>query len=270
MMMNGKKTFKKLGMVISSFFIFLIHLPFVFAKSVPKTAKQNNKKTAGITWIAINDSFIKPIQKVVTDSIKAVSDSTISLYDELKLQTFGLSKNVFDYTIKGYKKMIGSGKLVNPKIISIVDFSQPSANKRLYVIDLETKKVLFNTYVAHGKNSGQEMATEFSNTPTSNKSSLGFYLTSHTYSGKNGYSLQLEGQERGINDNALNRGIVMHAAEYVNENYIQSQGWIGRSQGCPAVMPEMNKPIVETIKEGSCFFIYSPDPNYLQRSSILN
>jgi hypothetical protein len=265
--MNRKKTLKKLSFIVSSFFIFLIHLPFVFAKSIPKLTK-NNKNSKHITMVDM--APYNPLQRLINDTVKKVSDSTLSIYDELKLQTIGLSKNVFEYTLKGFNKMIANGKIINKRIISIVDFSQPSANKRLYVIDLELKQVIFNTYVAHGKNSGQEVATDFSNTPTSNKSSLGFYITSHTYNGKNGFSLQLEGQEQGINDNALNRGIVMHAADYVNEQYIQSQGWIGRSQGCPAVMPEMNRPIVETIKEGSCFFIYSPDENYLKRSAILN
>ncbi len=261
--MKVSKTFKKFRLIISSFFIFLIHLPFVFAKTKPRLGGGGSKKAA-ITYLtnAVNDSLIKPVERIITDSL--------SMYDQLKLRTLGLSKQVFEYSIQGFQKMVALGKVENKKIISIVDFSQPSANKRLYIIDLEAKKILFNTYVAHGKNSGQEMATSFSNTPTSNKSSLGFYVTSHLYNGKNGLSLQLDGQEQGINDNALARGIVMHSASYVNENYVQSQGWIGRSQGCPAVMPELNKPIVETIKEGSCFFIYSADENYLKRSAILN
>jgi hypothetical protein len=206
--------------------------------------------------------LLKPVEKILVDSI--------SVYDQMKLKTIGLSKQVFDFSMQGFNKLIATGKIANQKIISIVDFSQPSANKRLYVIDLEKKEIIFNTYVAHGRNSGQETANSFSNAPQSNKSSLGFYVTLGTYQGKNGYSLQLQGQEKGINDNALNRGIVMHAADYVNESYIQSQGWIGRSQGCPAVMPELNKPIVETIKQGSCFFIYYPDEQYLKKSAILN
>lgn len=265
--MLQQKNLKQIRLIISSFFIFLLHLPFVFAKNKPRNNTNKKNFTPKVTYFTtLTDSLIKPIEQVINDTLQ----SSISLYDELKLKTVGLSKQVFDYSLKGFHKMAAAGKIMNDRIISIVDFSQPSANKRLYVIDLEKKEVLFNTYVAHGKNSGQEMATSFSNVPSSNKSSLGFYITSHTYNGKNGFSLQLEGQEKGINDNALSRGIVMHSADYVNENYIQSQGWIGRSQGCPAVMPSMNKPIVETIKEGSCFFIYYPDATYIQRSAILN
>ncbi len=268
--MNKKKTLKKINFIISSFFIFIIHLPFVFAKSITRNVKEEQKKDATIEIVNKPNNYLQPIKRIITDSLKSISDSSLIIYDQMKLNTMGLSKQVFDYSLKGFQKMVDAGKIANKKIISIIDFSQPSANKRLYVIDLETKEILFNTYVAHGKNSGQEMATEFSNTPTSNKSSMGFYITSHLYNGKNGLSLQLEGQEKGINDKAMERGIVMHAADYVNEAYIQSQGWIGRSQGCPAVMPELNKPIIEKIKEGSCFFIYCPDENYLKRSAILN
>lgn len=269
-MLTKKLLVKKFNLIVSSFFIFILHLPFVFARSIPRSIKNLPKKTVATIVLPITDSVFNPINKLVQDSLRLLSDSTSNIYNELKLSTLGLSKQVFDYSLQGLHKMASTGKLINSKIVSIVDFSQPSASKRLYIIDLEKKEVLFNTYVAHGKNSGQEMATQFSNQPTSNKSSLGFYITSHTYNGKNGFSLQLQGQEAGINDKAFERGIVMHAADYVNESYIQSQGWIGRSQGCPAVMPDVNKPIVETIKEGSCFFIYYPDEAYLHKSVMLN
>lgn len=265
--MKNWTSWKKAKFILSSIFVFIIHFLFVFAKNKPRLGNNNTKKSNQFSALTnFTDSLIKPIGQLVTDTVAA----TVSVYDELKLRTMGLSRQVFDQSIKGLNKLVASGKLANQKIISIVDFTQPSANKRLYVIDLEKKEVLFNTYVAHGKNSGQEMATSFSNTPSSNKSSLGFYITSSTYLGKNGFSLQLLGQEKGINDNALNRGIVMHAADYVNESYINGQGWIGRSQGCPAIMPQLNRPIVETIKEGSCFFIYYPDADYMKKSALLN
>lgn len=258
---------KKIRLIYTSVIIMLAQLPFIFAMNIPKKsmlASISNGFELG------KIKLLNPILRSCTDTIKSITDSTNYLYDELKLKTIGLSKVAFDYTIKGYERLIASGKIINKNIVSIVDFSQPSSCKRLYVIDLEKREIIFNTFVAHGKNSGQEMATAFSNVPTSNKSSLGFYVTSHTYNGKNGYSLQLEGMEKEVNDNAMERGIVMHAADYVNEDYINSQGWIGRSQGCPAVMPCMNKPIVESIKEGSCFFIYYPDEQYLHRSALLN
>jgi len=113
------------------------------------------------------------------------------------------------------------------------------------------------------------MANQFSNTPESYKSSLGFYVTQETYNGNHGYSLKLEGEERGINDNAENRAIVMHSAWYVNESIIRSQGYIGRSEGCPAVSEELSAPIINKIKNGTCLFLYSPDKNYLTQSRIL-
>lgn len=259
----NKKTLKKINFFVSSFFIFLIHLPFVFAKSIPRNLNSKKVNLAMREIRIAADTVLKPVQQMVTDPMA-------DLYEQLKLKTLGLARQVFDYSMKGIDKLKQNGKLKNDKVVTIADFSQPSANKRLYVIDLETKRVLFNTWVAHGKNSGQEEAHSFSNSPESNKSSLGFYVTLNTYNGRNGFSLQLDGVENGYNTNALNRGIVMHAANYVNEQYIESQGWIGRSQGCPAVAPELNKPIINTIKDGSCFFIYYPDSNYLNRSQVLN
>jgi hypothetical protein len=166
--------------------------------------------------------------------------------------------------------LVSTGALRNDHIISIVDFSLPSSKKRLFVIDVASGKLLFNTFVSHGRNSGQEMATQFSNDLNSFKSSLGFYVTGNTYSGEHGYSLRLEGKEAGINDNAYNRSIVMHAADYVNEKVIKVKGFIGRSLGCPAVPPSLHKAIINTIKDGSCLFLYSPDSNYITNSRLLN
>jgi hypothetical protein len=140
----------------------------------------------------------------------------------------------------------------------------------LYIVDLKNYQVLYKTYVAHGRNSGTVMANSFSNSPSSNKSSLGFYKTLGTYIGKHGYSLKLQGLEKGINDNAYNRAIVLHGAEYVDPNYASRLGYIGRSQGCPAVSPKEATPIINTIKEGTCLFIYSPNASYQHRSSILS
>jgi hypothetical protein len=163
-----------------------------------------------------------------------------------------------------------SGELANEKIITIVDFSKPSSEKRMFIIDLENYKVLFNTYVAHGMQSGKEFANQFSNRPSSNKSSLGFYETLGTYMGGNGYSLRLQGVERGINDNANRRDIVIHGADYVDERLIHSQGYIGRSWGCPAVPRQLHKSIINKIKDGTCLFIFSPEKKYLASSKILN
>ena len=193
-----------------------------------------------------------------------------SVYDSLHLGLSGLSHQAFNYAKKGIEKLIAQGSIINDSIISIIDFSQPSSKKRLYILDIKHYKVLFNTLVAHGKNSGREWAYSFSNHPFSSKSSLGFYITRETYNGNNGYSLKLEGIEKGINDNAYERAIVVHGAEYVNQSYIAAQGYIGRSEGCPAVPANEAMPIINTIKEGTCLFIYTPGQSYLQRSSVLN
>jgi hypothetical protein len=192
----------------------------------------------------------------------------MEVYDSLRLFEAGLSRKVFQMALKGMGRLVKSNH-VRENIITIVDFSQPSVNKRLYVIDLDNYELLFNTWVAHGVRSGKEEARSFSNKPSSFKSSLGFYVTGDTYLGSNGYSLKLRGVEKGINDFALKRGIVMHGADYVNEEYINSQGYIGRSHGCPAVPMELCQSIIDHLKEGSCLFIYHPSSLYRSKSRLL-
>jgi hypothetical protein len=141
----------------------------------------------------------------------------------------------------------------------------------LYVIDLKNKKLLFNTYVAHGRNTGSEYAKNFSNEEGSYKSSLGFYITENPVIGSHtGFSLILDGVEKGINDHAGKRAIIIHGAEYVTESFIKKYGQLGRSMGCPALPPDLNKPIIESIKGGTCLFIYNSDDKYIQSSSLLN
>ena len=182
-----------------------------------------------------------------------------------------LSRDIFNLAIRGLSKLEAIGKLHNPDIVTIADYSQSSNRKRLYVIDLKNKKLLFNTYVAHGRNTGEEYARSFSNLEGSLKSSLGFYITENpVFGGHTGLSLMIEGVEKGFNDNALKREIIIHAADYASEGFIRKYGRLGRSLGCPALPPELNKPIIETIKCGTCLFIYNPDKNYLCTSTFLN
>lgn len=192
-----------------------------------------------------------------------------SLYDQLQLSELGLKKEIFDNAIKGWTVLFEKNDLENPNLLSIVDLSQSSNSKRLYIIDLVNKKVVFNTYVAHGNKSGEEFANSFANKINSHKSSLGFYVTGNTYLGEHGLAMRLKGIEKGINDFAEERGIVMHGAPYVSESFIEKFGRLGRSHGCPAVMEALCTPIVNFIKEGSCFFIFYPDSNYFKKSQLL-
>jgi hypothetical protein len=193
------------------------------------------------------------------------------LYTAVNLADSGLSRDAFSLAIKGLIKLNSKGQLLNPTIVTIADLSQSSNNKRLYVIDLKNKKLLFNTYVAHGRNTGSEFAKNFSNQEGSFKSSLGFYITANPVNGSHtGFSLILDGVEKGINDHAVKRAIIIHGADYATENFIKRYGRLGRSQGCPALPPDLNKPIIESIKGGTCLFIYNPDSNYIKSSSLLN
>ena len=192
------------------------------------------------------------------------------LYDSLQLGQTGLSQAALEYAMKGYNYLQEKG-LVDKTILSICDFSQSSRNKRLYVIDMESKKLLYNTYVAHGRNSGAEYATSFSNTAESLKSSLGFYVTQDTYIGTHGLSLKIEGLERGFNNNAQKRNIVIHGCEYTGGSFVKSNNYCGRSFGCPAVPSQQSDSIIQALKAGSCLFIYHPSASaYLYKSSILN
>jgi hypothetical protein len=198
----------------------------------------------------------------------ATSRFVENLYTQLHLEETGLDYKVFNTAMTGHQKLLHDNKIAASNIITIVDLSQPSTNKRLYILDLETQKILFHTYVSHGKNSGELYATNFSNIPSSLQSSLGFYVTGDVYNGKHGMSLKLLGQEPGFNDEALDRAIVVHGADYVSEDFIKNTGRLGRSFGCPAVASELATPIINTIQNGSCLFVYYPDPTYLKTSLL--
>ncbi len=198
-----------------------------------------------------------------------ISDSKV-IYDTLQLATIGLSEKAFDYAYKGYQRLVKKQRLANPGILVICDFSQSSNKKRLYVLDLANNKVLLTSYVAHGRGSGAEYAMRFSNRSRSHQSSLGFYTTSSTYYGEHGLSLRLQGLEPGFNNLAMRRNIVIHGAGYISDEYLNTNKFMGRSYGCPAVPKDDCAEIIELIKNGSCFFIYHPTKRYLQTSKILN
>jgi hypothetical protein len=179
-------------------------------------------------------------------------------------------REILSYGIKGYLHLQDQEQLPDGKPLTVIDFSLPSTQKRMWIIDVVDGKILHHGYVSHGRNSGDLLAQKFSNVNSSFMSSLGFYLTGETYQGKHGYSLRLDGLEKGINDNARQRDIVIHGADYAKEDFIKQTGRLGRSLGCPALPREIASQVIDMIKGKSCLFIYGKDDSYLTQSSILN
>jgi len=171
--------------------------------------------------------------------------------------------------LAGYESLNQDKRFEREQLITLIDFSLSSDQKRLWVIDLSSFEVLIHSHVSHGRNSGELYAEVFSNTPGSYTSSAGFYSTGETYIGKHGLSLYLDGLEEGINDKARDRAIVMHGADYVSEEFIAKHGRLGRSHGCPAVPVELNEQIIKTIKGGSCLYIHSGTDCYTKQSRLL-
>ncbi len=191
--------------------------------------------------------------------------ATVNLSEKLKINS-----KAFILAIKGYEKLKQLGKLANQRYLTIADMSQASSDPRLYIIDMEKQELLMQTFVAHGKNSGLLFAKQFSNLVGSFQSSLGFYITGKPYQGKHGKSLILKGVESGINDNAEERAIVLHGADYANKGFVNQQGYLGRSLGCPAVPNHQVEAIIKAIQGASCLFVYAPNSEYLRDSKMIH
>lgn len=176
-----------------------------------------------------------------------------------------LNRSVLRLALSAYKKAQTKGVAKKP-LLAVIDYSLPSSKQRLWIFDLRRNRLLYNTYVAHGVNSGDVTPHHFSNQSSSRASSLGTYVTQSTYSGSNGLSLNLQGLEKGFNDNAYNRRVVMHGAWYVDPNFIRKSGRAGRSWGCPSISQALAKPVINLLKGGSVLFAYYPDRNYLKYS----
>jgi hypothetical protein len=234
------------------------------------------------TYSALPSSS-QPVATANTDSLVDVSslraeevarlqfeDSVTHLYQALELARYDLSYTVFRYGMIGYNLMQQQGKLGRKNLLTIIDFTKPSSKKRFYTIDLGARRVKYHTYVSHGRNTGENEAKAFSNIVHSNQSSLGFYTTAETYVGTKGYSLKLDGLEKGYNDKVRERAVVIHEADYVSESWIRKYGRLGRSQGCPALSKEVSREIIDGIKHQTLIFAYYNDPVYLQTSAYLN
>jgi hypothetical protein len=223
---------------------------------------------------AVTVASVRSVAPVTAGSSTA-SDATnpasvaARLYNELGLDALGLSRDAFNYAYKGFEALATQGVVAHDNILTVIDFSQSSAKKRMYIIDVKEGKVLFNTYVAHGRNSGLQYAEHFSNRNESLQSSLGFYVTKGTYVGKHGLSLRLSGQEEGWNSNAEQRAVVVHGAEYIGSSRADA-AYMGRSWGCPAVPQSQVNTVINLIKDGTAMFIYHPTEQYLNSSKLLN
>jgi hypothetical protein len=220
-----------------------------------------------LTFLFIIGIFPNPDLKKTNIDKPISADPASLIYEGLHGNADALpSKEVFTMAIQGWSKMKDNLKT---KVLTVIDFSLPSTAKRMWIIDPEKGKVLLSSVVSHGRNSGDLMAKSFSNQPESYKSSIGFYKTAETYSGKHGYSLRLDGLEQGFNDQARNRAIVIHGADYAREEFAKSVGRLGRSLGCPALPSELSAKAIDLIKDGSLLFIFGKDDGYLSKSNLI-
>ena len=221
--------------------------------------------SAAMSAIYISAKGTTPTAVTGNETVGAHADPSMELYRELGLS--GLCRyEAFEQAIKGYDKI----QLRKKDILVIIDFSKPSDEERMFVVNVPARKLVHHTHVAHGRNSGERYATAFSNKPGSHQSSLGFYLTGSTYQGGNGYSLLLDGLEKGINDKARERSIVIHSAAYADPDFIRNQGRLGRSFGCPSLPTKVSGQVIDTIKDGALLFIYADNPDYEQKSTIID
>lgn len=207
----------------------------------------------------------------VAESVTA-SKTEASAFDVTAWQNVilgGVDMQVFALALHAASVAVARGDASAPATLTVIDFSKPSTEQRLWVYDLHARKLLFEEVVSHGRGSGKTLATDFSNRESSNQSSLGLYRTAETYIGKHGYSLRLDGLDVGFNDNARARAIVMHAADYVNPALAKANGYLGRSLGCPAVRPEISRALIDSIKQGGLLFAYYPDQRWLTQSAYL-
>lgn len=217
-----------------------------------------------------SDSEAPEASGTESETPETFSENVATVYSEFAENSLSMpAMNVFERAMTGYSKLDEKGKVGN-QLLTVIDFGLSSTTKRMWILDMTTKNVVFHTYVSHGKNTGGEFATNFSNTVNSLQSSLGFYVTGTTYHGKNGLSLYLDGQEKGFNHNARKRYVVVHGADYAEPNFIDRIGRLGRSYGCPAVPNTIAKDLIETIKGESVIYIHKEDKNYLNNSPLLN
>jgi len=216
------------------------------------------------SWKSIETKVSVNKRNATIELPEALFNSHIrDVYVTAQLASRGLSLSVFEKAVTGFYNLKNAGKVADGKsILSIADFDQNSTKKRLWIIDLDKKELLLNTWVAHGQNSGADVASKFSNVNNSFQSSVGFYVTGEIYNGQHGRSLRLDGMDDGFNSNARMRSIVVHGADYVSQGTINALGRLGRSQGCPAVATALASTVINTIGGKTVLFINSSDEAY--------
>lgn len=218
-----------------------------------------------LSWGPVNPTDVEPKKRgeVVLSPHMVLEEEAMAIYQDAQLEEAGLAFDVFEKAYIGYLNLQDKDRLFSESsVLSIADFNQSSKKKRLWIVDLKDTALILNTWVSHGRGSGGEMATQFSNTNNSHQSSLGFYLTGEVYYGKHGRSLRLDGMDAGFNDNARQRAIVLHGASYVSQSTIRSLNRLGLSHGCPAVPVELTDRIIDIIKNKSVLYIHADHPVY--------
>lgn len=244
-----------------NFLLSIILLPFLVF-SYGSEQRANAALTPAGKTISLPDTQKTAVTKAI------VPARWEKIYDSAQLERYGLKKEVFQKAYRGYEKLLVRGLVQKQNVLTICDFGQSYRRKRMYVVDLSNYQLLVNTMVAHGQGSGGEFPNSFSNDTGSHKSSLGFYTTGETYYGEHGYSLRLRGREPGINDRAYERDVVVHASDYVSDEYLRANNKIGRSWGCPAIPVKYNQKVINLIRNGSCLYIHHPSKNYHKRSKL--
>ncbi len=211
------------------------------------------------------------VAALVMSAVSATAGTTANLSREsFEGASLGsIESNVLDLALNAASCAVRTGAVANPKTLTVIDYSRPSSQQRMWVIDLTTRELLYQELVAHGQGSGVENANAFSNEPETHRTSLGLFKTDDTYVGKNGYSLRLDGLDKGINDKARERAIVMHGAPYVSEAFVRANGRLGRSWGCPAIRNDIARAMIDRVKGGGLVFAYYPDAKWLKSSKFL-
>lgn len=235
---------------------------------------------AALPWAGVTSVDAKPVVETKTVATKAVTKAKPAVVATAAVAArepivesadrAGLSPEVLGLALRSVRCAVSSGDIETPRTLTLIDYSRPSVEPRLWVFDYATGDMLFKELVAHGRNTGENMARHFSDSMNSHQSSIGLFVTDDTYVGNNGYSLRLDGLEPGFNSRARERAIVMHGAPYVNEALAASQGRIGRSWGCPALREGVARNVIDTIRGGGVIFSYYPDEEWLNRSRFLN